>query len=36
MGAIIQPLNGREFGDYIRTEISKWAGIISKAGVKPE
>jgi len=36
MGAIIQPLNGRQFGDYIRAEIDKWAGIVSKAGVKPE
>jgi tripartite-type tricarboxylate transporter receptor subunit TctC len=36
MGAIIQPLNGKEFGNYIRTEIDKWAGIVSKAGVKPE
>jgi tripartite-type tricarboxylate transporter receptor subunit TctC len=36
MGAIVQPLNGRQFGDYIRAEIDKWAGIVSKAGVKPE
>ena len=36
MGAIIQPLNGKQFGDYIRAEISKWADIVNKAGVKPE
>ena len=39
MGAIVSlvsPLNGRQFGDYIRAEINKWAGIVSKAGVKPE
>ena len=36
MGAIIQPLNGRQFGDYIRSEIAKWAGIVGKAGIKPE
>jgi putative tricarboxylic transport membrane protein len=36
MGAIVQPLDGKQFGDYIRAEISKWAGIVSKAGVKPE
>jgi tripartite-type tricarboxylate transporter receptor subunit TctC len=36
MGAIVQPLNGRQFGDYIQAEIAKWAGIVSKAGVVPE
>jgi tripartite-type tricarboxylate transporter receptor subunit TctC len=36
MGAIVQPLNGRQFGDYIRAEISKWAAIVNKAGVVPE
>ena len=36
MGAIVQPLNGRQFGDYISAEIAKWAGIVSKAGVVPE
>jgi tripartite-type tricarboxylate transporter receptor subunit TctC len=36
MGAIVQPLDGKQFGDYIRAEIAKWAGIVSKAGVKPE
>jgi tripartite-type tricarboxylate transporter receptor subunit TctC len=36
MGAIIEPLNGKQFGDYIRSEITKWADIVNKAGVKPE
>src|SRR5262245_24279608 len=36
MGAIVQPLNGGQFGDYVRAEIDKWAGIVSKAGVVPE
>ena len=36
MGAIVQPLNGKQFGDYIRAEIAKWADIVKKAGVKPE
>jgi tripartite-type tricarboxylate transporter receptor subunit TctC len=36
MGAIIRPLNGRQFGDYIVAEITKWADVVNKAGVKPE
>ena len=36
MGAVVQPLSGKEFGDYIRAEITKWADIVAKAGVKPE
>jgi tripartite-type tricarboxylate transporter receptor subunit TctC len=36
MGAIIEPLNGKQFGDYIRAETTKWAGIVEKAGIKPE
>jgi tripartite-type tricarboxylate transporter receptor subunit TctC len=36
MGAIIEPLNGRQFGDYIRSELTKWAAIVAKANVKPE
>jgi tripartite-type tricarboxylate transporter receptor subunit TctC len=36
MGAIIRPLNGRQFGEYIGSEITKWADIVQKAGVKPE
>jgi len=36
MGAIVEPLNGRQFGDYIKAEMIKWAAIVDKAGVKPE
>jgi tripartite-type tricarboxylate transporter receptor subunit TctC len=36
MGAIVQPLNGKQFGDYIDTEIVKWGDLVKKAGVKPE
>jgi tripartite-type tricarboxylate transporter receptor subunit TctC len=36
MGAIVTPLNGRQFGDYIRAELVKWADIVNKAGVRPE
>ena len=36
MGAIVEPLNGRQFGDYIRAELTKWADIVNKAGLKPE
>lgn len=35
MGAIIEPLNGKQFGDYIRAELVKWADIVKKAGVQP-
>ncbi len=36
MGAIIQPLNGQQFGEYIRAELTKWADIVKKAGVQPQ
>ncbi|MBX9828067.1 MAG: tripartite tricarboxylate transporter substrate binding protein [Xanthobacteraceae bacterium] len=36
MGAIVQPLNGKQFGDYIGAEIVKWGDLVKKAGVKPE
>ena len=36
MGAVVTPLKCKEFGDYIRCEITKWAEIVNKAGVKPE
>src|SRR5262249_12126069 len=29
MGAVVNPLNGKEFGDYIRAEIAKWADIVN-------
>lgn len=36
MGAVVTPLKSKEFGDYIRSEITKWADIVAKAGVTPE
>ena len=36
MGAIIEPLNARQFGDYIRSELTKWGAIVAKANIKPE
>ena len=35
MGAIVEPLNGKQFGDYIRAELIKWEGLVKKAGVQP-
>ena len=35
MGAIIEPLNGKQFGDYIKSELTKWEGIVKKAGIQP-
>lgn len=35
MGAVVTPLKSKEFGDYIRTEITKWADVVAKAGVTP-
>ena len=35
MGAIIEPLNGKQFGDYIKAELVKWDGIVKKAGIEP-
>jgi tripartite-type tricarboxylate transporter receptor subunit TctC len=34
----IDPLQGgpKEFADYIRAEIAKWANVIKAAGVKPD
>ena len=35
MGAILEPLNGKQFGDYIKAELAKWEGIVKKAGIQP-
>ena len=35
MGAIVQPLNGEQFGGYIKSELTKWEGIVKKAGIQP-
>jgi tripartite-type tricarboxylate transporter receptor subunit TctC len=36
MGGIVTPLKSREFGDYIRTEMTRWQGVVTKANVKIE
>jgi tripartite-type tricarboxylate transporter receptor subunit TctC len=36
MGGIVTPLRSREFGDYIRTEMTRWQGVVTKANVKIE
>ena len=35
MGAIIEPLNGKQFGDYIQSELTKWEKIVKQAGLQP-
>ncbi len=35
MGAIVEPLNGQQFGDYIKSELTKWEAIVKKAGIQP-
>ena len=34
MGAVVTPLNSRDFGAYIGTEITKWKDVIAKAHLK--
>jgi tripartite-type tricarboxylate transporter receptor subunit TctC len=36
MGAVVTPLNSNNFGDYIKSEITKWADVIAKNNVKIE
>jgi len=36
MGAVVTPLGPHRFGDYIRSEITKWADVIAKNNVKFE
>jgi len=36
MGAVVTPLNSHQFGDYIKSEITKWADVITKNNVKIE
>jgi tripartite-type tricarboxylate transporter receptor subunit TctC len=30
MGAVVTPLGGKEFAEYIRSEMAKWSGVISE------
>jgi tripartite-type tricarboxylate transporter receptor subunit TctC len=36
MGGVITPLKSREFGEYIRTEMTRWQDVVTKANVKIE
>ena len=36
MGAVVTPLGSRQFGDYIRTEMDKWADVILQNGIRFE
>lgn len=36
LGVVLTPLKSKEFGDYIKAEIVKWADVVGKAGVTPE
>ena len=36
MGAVVTPLGSREFGDYIRAEMDKWANVIAQNGIRFE
>jgi hypothetical protein len=30
MGAVVTPLGGKAFADYIRSETAKWSGVITQ------
>jgi len=34
MGAVVTPMNAKQFGEYIKSEITKWADVITKNNVK--
>jgi len=36
MGAVVTPLGSRQFGDYIRTEMDKWADVIAQNSIRFE
>ena len=36
MGAVVTPLGSRQFGDYISTEMDKWADVIVQNGIRFE
>jgi tripartite-type tricarboxylate transporter receptor subunit TctC len=33
LGAIVTPMNAKEFGGYIQSETAKWADVVKKAGL---
>ena len=34
MGAVVTPLGSRQFGDYIRAEMAKWADVIAQNNIR--
>jgi hypothetical protein len=36
MGTIVTPMNGKEFGAFIQSEMAKWKDAVQKANVKIE
>lgn len=36
MGAVVTPLGSRQFGDYIRAEMAKWADVIAQNNIRFE
>ena len=35
LGAVVQPMNSKEFTAYMNSELSKWAEVVKKAGIEP-
>lgn len=35
LGAVVQPLNSKQFADYMGAELVKWADVVKKAGITP-
>jgi tripartite-type tricarboxylate transporter receptor subunit TctC len=35
LGAVVQPLNSKQFSSYMNAELVKWADVIKKAGIQP-
>jgi tripartite-type tricarboxylate transporter receptor subunit TctC len=35
LGAVIQPLNSKQFSSYMNAELVKWADVVKKAGITP-
>jgi tripartite-type tricarboxylate transporter receptor subunit TctC len=36
MGAIVKPLDGKQFSEFVRTETKRWAAVVAKAGLQPQ
>ena len=35
LGAVVQPLNSKQFSSYMNAELVKWADVVKKAGIQP-